>query len=73
MALISEPGRNLDLKCPWCGYHGKFQKRGNDVISVCICVLLLLAGLIPGVIFAAWYSSQEECPTCKAKVPRGPF
>jgi len=73
MVLITEPGRELELKCPWCGYHGKFQKRRIEFMSLLICVLLLLAGVIPGIIYAAWYSNQEECPKCRAKVPRGPF
>ena len=73
MGLITEPGRDLELKCPWCGYHGKFQKQSTDIVSLSICILLLLAGLLPGIIYGAWHSTQEECPTCRAKVPRGPF
>lgn len=73
MSLITEPGRGLELKCPWCGYEGKFQKRRLEFMSVCIFILLLLTFILPGVLYAFWYSQQEECPRCRAKVPRGPF
>lgn len=73
MGLIGEPGRGLDLRCPWCGYEGQFRKRRIDIMSLLICIALLLCGIIPGIIYALWYSQQEECPKCRAKVPRGPL
>jgi|WetSurMetagenome_2_1015567.scaffolds.fasta_scaffold224886_2 hypothetical protein len=73
MELIKETGRKLNLKCPWCGYEGKFQKRRIELMSLCIFVLLLFPFIIPGIIYALWYSNQEECPSCRAKVPRDPF
>ena len=73
MAFIEEPGRGLTLRCPWCGYEGQFQKKHIDVLSILICISLLLFGIVPGVVYALWYSQQEECPKCRAKVPRGPF
>jgi uncharacterized membrane protein YqaE (UPF0057 family) len=73
MAFIREPGRGLELKCPWCGFLGKFERRRIDVLALLTCVVLLICGIIPGVIYALWHSQQEECPRCRARVPRGPF
>ena len=73
MGFIKEPSRGLNLKCPWCGYGGRFQKRRTNALSLLICVGLLFCGIIPGVIYALWHSQQEECPKCRANVPRGPF
>lgn len=73
MGIIKELGRELNLKCPWCGYEGKFKKRSVDIFSLSILIILFICLVIPGIIYALWHSQQEECPKCRAKVPRGPF
>lgn len=71
--LLEEAGRGLVLTCPWCGYTGKFQRRELEVMAVCVTIALLFFLVIPAIIYALWYGQQEECPNCRAKVPRGPF
>ena len=73
MAFIKEPGWGKELTCPWCGYQGSFQKKHLDFMSLMIFIGLLTFFIFPGVFYALWHSNQEECPECRASVPRGPF
>ena len=70
---MKSDGRGLELKCPWCGYQGKFKSRTFDIMSGLICAVLILFFLVPGALYGIWHALQEECPNCRAQVPRGPF
>ena len=54
-------------KCPNCGFHGqlKIVERGDG----CICVLLLLLLVIPGILYAAFSDGYSGvCPKCDCTV-----
>lgn len=55
--------------CPVCGTHtlppGRGMHGGNEQVT---CIILILCGLIPGVIYYAVVDSKPYCPKCKRRV-----
>ncbi len=73
MPAIPKPGRGRVLTCPWCGFRGAFNAKAWDGLSVMICLLLTFPLPLPGLVYYLWHIQQEECPECRAVVPRGPL
>lgn len=57
----------MERKCLSRGYQGEMKTwLGNHNLPQLICVILLLAYIIPGIVFAAWGYGKYKSPECGA-------
>jgi DNA-directed RNA polymerase subunit RPC12/RpoP len=57
------------LTCPHCGSHAVGKVRGlQGIAEVFICIILLFAFLIPGIIYYIYMESVPYCSGCGRRV-----
>jgi hypothetical protein len=57
--------KRYDVRCPNCGGSGVVKARGlQGGGEVLICILLLVCGVIPGLVYYIWKDGKPCCTQC---------
>lgn len=61
------------FKCPQCGHDEEFYNVSNESSTVHGCLILLLGGILPALVFSDYGAHRAQCANCRHVFRRPPL